>query len=66
MENILTGKSALHIFLIPRKECKMKHVKWLLICLITVSLFCAGCKKDESSPEEPNAQVKSTQAEAAT
>ncbi len=44
----------------------MKHVKWLLICLIAVGLFCTGCKKDSSEPEEPNAQVTLSQDEAVT
>ena len=44
----------------------MKHVKLLLICLIAVGLFCTGCKKDSSTPEEPNAQVTSSQDEATT
>jgi len=37
----------------------MKHVKLLLICLIAVGLFCSGCKKESSSPEEPNASAAS-------
>lgn len=44
----------------------MKHVKWLLICLVAVGLFCSGCKKDSSEPEEPNARVTLSQDEAAT
>jgi len=60
------GKIGVAYFLIPRKECTMKHVKWLLICLIAVGLFCSGCKKDSSTPAEPNARVTSSQAETAT
>ncbi len=44
----------------------MKHVKWLLICLIAVSLFCSGCKKDSAAPEEPNVQMTSSQDKATT
>jgi hypothetical protein len=38
----------------------MKHVQLLLICLIAVGLFCSGCKKESSNPEEPNAAVTSS------
>jgi len=44
----------------------MKHVKWLLICLVAVGLICSGCKKESSTPEEPNAQVTSSQDQTAT
>jgi outer membrane lipoprotein-sorting protein len=39
----------------------MRLVKLLLICLIAAGLFCSGCKKDESTPSDPNAQVTSSQ-----
>ena len=42
----------------------MKHVKVLLICLTAISLFCPGCKKESSPPEEPDAAVTSSQDEA--
>jgi len=44
----------------------MRLVKLLLICLIAVGLFCCGCKKEESTPTEPNARLTSSQAETAT
>jgi hypothetical protein len=44
----------------------MKHVKFLLLCLIAVGLFCPGCKKESSLPEEPNATEASSQVEDAT
>jgi hypothetical protein len=50
----------------PRKECKMKLLKFLLICFIAAGLFCAGCKKESSTPEDPNAQVTLSQEQAAT
>lgn len=43
----------------------MKHVKLLLICLIAVGLFCPGCKKESSPPEEPNATEASSQGQPA-
>jgi hypothetical protein len=40
----------------------MKHLTMLLICLVAVALFCAGCgKKDEEKVADPNAQVISSQ-----
>jgi len=42
----------------------MKHVKLLLICLIAVGLFCPGCKKESSPPEEPNEPMASSKDEA--
>lgn len=44
----------------------MKLVKLLLVCLLAAGLFCSGCKKEESTTTEPNAQVTSSQAEAVT
>ena len=41
----------------------MKRVKLLLICVIAVGLFCPGCKKESSPPEEPNATVTSSKGE---
>ena len=41
----------------------MNDVKFLLICLITFSLFYPGCKKESSPPEEPNAAVTSSKVE---
>ncbi|MHC4534440.1 MAG: hypothetical protein ACYS6K_10850 [Planctomycetota bacterium] len=41
----------------------MKLVKLLLICLIAFVLFCPGCKKESSPPEEPDATVTSSRDE---
>jgi uncharacterized lipoprotein YajG len=38
----------------------------LLICLAAVALFCAGCKKDEKTTADPNAQVTLSQDKATT
>ena len=38
----------------------MKHVKVLLICLITVVLVCHGCKKESPPSQEPNAPAAAT------
>ena len=41
----------------------MKNLTMLLICLVAVALFCAGCGKDEKKTPaaDPNAQVTSSQ-----
>ena len=47
----------------------MKHLTMLLICLVAVALFCAGCgkKEEEKAPAaDPNAQVTVTQDVVAT
>ena len=46
----------------------MKNLTMLLICLIAVALFCAGCgKKEEEKPTpDPNAQVTLSQDVVAT
>ena len=44
----------------------MNYVKFLLFCLMIVSLFYPGCKKESSPPEEPNTAVTSSKDEDAT
>jgi hypothetical protein len=47
----------------------MKNLAMLLICLVAVALFCAGCgkKEEEKTPTaDPNAQVTSSQNVVAT
>lgn len=46
----------------------MKHLTLLLICLVAVALFCAGCGKDEEKTPtaDPNAQVTLSQNVVAT
>jgi hypothetical protein len=46
----------------------MKNLTMLLICLVAVALFCAGCGKDEEKAPaaDPNARVISSQNVVAT
>jgi hypothetical protein len=45
----------------------MKNFTMLLICLVAVALFCAGCgEKEEEKTPDPNAQVTLTQDVVAT
>ena len=45
----------------------MKKLTTLLICLVAVALFCAGCKKEEkTTTTDPNSRVTLSQDRAAT
>jgi uncharacterized lipoprotein YajG len=44
----------------------MKNLTMLLICVVAVALFFAGCKKEEKKTADPNARVTLSQDKAAT